>query len=118
MSAYGVERCIGWVLLAGVVLWFAGVVWLYWRDERRARWLRDEAEADEFVRSLREHPAGNALVIPAPQHERRCAVLERRAAWLRRRIAERPEVSSFDRRELDALEWALSIARAHTGRLP
>lgn len=115
MTAYDVERCIGWALLAGVVLWFAGVVFVCWRDGRRARWLQDEAEADEFVRSLREHPAGNAIVVPPSPVDRRCALLERRAAWLRRRIEERPDGPSFDRRELDALEWALVIVRAHGG---
>lgn len=115
MTAYDVERWIGGALLLAVGLWFAIVVWLCRRDDRRARWLADEADADEFVRSLREHPAGNAIVVPPSPVDRRFAVLERRAAWLRRRIAERPEVSSFDRRELDALEWALSIARAYSG---
>lgn len=62
MSAYGIERCIGVALLLAVALWVCTVAWRCWRDERRARWLQDERDAEEFIAELRED--GPLLAFP------------------------------------------------------
>lgn len=44
------------------------------------------------------------------RERRKLERLEKRAAWLRQRIGDRPLTeATFDRAELGALEWALSV---------
>jgi hypothetical protein len=129
VSTYAIERCIGGALGLGLLLWLGFVAWICWRDERRARWLQDEADADEFVRALcgddadqfvfewaatAVHTAHAPSELDRQREARHIGMLLRRSEWLRRRIDAQPDGPSFDRRELAALEWALDIVRAHS----